>query len=417
MKKTITLLSAVLFAAITFAQAPNILSYQAVIRNPTGTLVANQTVGMRISILQGSSTGASQYEETQTPTTNANGLVTLLIGGGNVLSGSMATINWGGDAFWIKTETDPAGGNNYTITGTSQLLSVPYALNAANGNWTISGNNIFNSNSGNVGIGTSSPSNKLELIDPNPVFQIGTPSGDFGRIYFGNSAHGIGRGMNISSLTDNNDVTLFTNGSGSLGFATNSIERMRINPVGSVGIGTSSPVGLLEVKTGIISAIIDNSGYNNNETCIHPSSPAYGDIGNLTFRWYRIYANTYYGINTSIQSLSDRRLKENIQPLAPGLIELMQLKPVSYNFIPEKIAPNEEARKKLTDKDIKNQMGFIAQDVQEIFPQLVRTVDENSDILSLGYSGLIPVMVKSIQEQQAQIELLKKQLAELLATK
>ena len=66
----------------------------------------------------------------QTPTTNVNGLVTLEIGDGTVVSGDFTTIDWSADSYFIKTETDPTGGTMYTITGTSQLLSVPYALHA-----------------------------------------------------------------------------------------------------------------------------------------------------------------------------------------------------------------------------------------------------------------------------------------------
>ena len=119
-----------LFALNTFAQAPEKMSYQAVVRNTTNNLVTNQPVGMQISILQGSATGTAVYVETQTPTSNANGLVSIEIGGGSVVSGNMATINWANGPYFIKTETDPTGGSSYTITGTSQLLSAPYALYA-----------------------------------------------------------------------------------------------------------------------------------------------------------------------------------------------------------------------------------------------------------------------------------------------
>ena len=85
---------------------------------------------MQISILQGSTSGSTVYVETHTPTTNANGLVTLEIGTGTGVSGDFTTITWESDTYFIKTETDPTGGTSYTITGTSQLLSVPYALHA-----------------------------------------------------------------------------------------------------------------------------------------------------------------------------------------------------------------------------------------------------------------------------------------------
>lgn len=118
------------FPSSTFAQAPKAVAYQAVIRNSANAAVVNQAVGMQISILQGSATGTAVYVETQTPTAGANGLVSIQIGAGTVVTGSFADINWGGGTYFIKTETDPTGGTNYTITGTSQLLSVPYALYA-----------------------------------------------------------------------------------------------------------------------------------------------------------------------------------------------------------------------------------------------------------------------------------------------
>lgn len=126
MKRVFTILAAIILVAGVFAQSPEKMSYQAVIRNSSNALVTNQAVGMRISILQGSPTGTVVYTETQKPTTNANGLVSIEIGGG----AGFSAIDWANDTYFIKTETDPTGGTNYTITGTSQLLSVPYALHA-----------------------------------------------------------------------------------------------------------------------------------------------------------------------------------------------------------------------------------------------------------------------------------------------
>ena len=113
-----------------FAQSPEKMSYQAVIRNSSSQLITNKAVGMQISILQGSASGIAIYVETQTPTTNVNGLVSIEIGNGVVVSGYFTTIEWANGPYFIKTETDPTGGTAYTIIGTSQLLSVPYALHA-----------------------------------------------------------------------------------------------------------------------------------------------------------------------------------------------------------------------------------------------------------------------------------------------
>jgi uncharacterized protein (TIGR02145 family) len=113
-----------------FGQSPEKISYQAVVRDATNKLVINQAIGIQISILQGSVNGTEVYIETHTPTSNANGLVSVEIGNGTIVSGDFASINWANGPYFIKTETDPTGGTNYTIIGTNQLVSVPYALHA-----------------------------------------------------------------------------------------------------------------------------------------------------------------------------------------------------------------------------------------------------------------------------------------------
>ena len=133
--KQIIYLTAILFLSIRVqAQAPQQISYQAVVRNSSNVLVTNSTVGVSISIVKDSANGAIVYSELQTATTNANGLFSIIIGNGLFASGSIAAINWGVGVYYIKSQIDPNGGINFTITGTSQLLSVPYALYAANGN-------------------------------------------------------------------------------------------------------------------------------------------------------------------------------------------------------------------------------------------------------------------------------------------
>ncbi|MBL4861749.1 MAG: DUF1566 domain-containing protein [Crocinitomicaceae bacterium] len=130
MKNLYTLFTALLITASAMAQVPEKMSYQAVVRDAGNALVTSQGVGMQISILQGSASGTAVYEETQTPNTNINGLVSIEIGSGTVVSGTFNTIDWSNGPYFIKTETDPTGGTSYTITGTSQLMSVPYALHA-----------------------------------------------------------------------------------------------------------------------------------------------------------------------------------------------------------------------------------------------------------------------------------------------
>ncbi len=124
MKKIFTILAVILFMTSVFAQAPEKMSYQAVVRNTDNNLVVNQTVGMQISILKFATDGVPVYVETQTPMTNANGLVSIEIGAGTVVDGDFAAIDWSTGTYFIKTEIDPTGGINYSITGVSQLMSV-----------------------------------------------------------------------------------------------------------------------------------------------------------------------------------------------------------------------------------------------------------------------------------------------------
>jgi len=140
MKKVFTFLAAVLLTATGWAQSPEKMSYQAVIRDASDNLITDTQVGMQVSILQGTADGAAVYVETQEPTTNANGLVSIEIGSSDatVVSGDFTTIDWSTGIYFIKTETDLNGGSSYTITGTSQLLSVPYALHAKTAE-TVSG--------------------------------------------------------------------------------------------------------------------------------------------------------------------------------------------------------------------------------------------------------------------------------------
>jgi uncharacterized protein (TIGR02145 family) len=130
----------IVFNNYLFAQAPQKMSYQAVLRNSSNAIVANQLVNIRITILQGSTNGTSIYSETHTPTTNFNGLISLEIGLGTITSGNFNNINWKDGPFFIKTETDLEGGSNFSITSTSQLLSVPYSLySETSGNGVPSG--------------------------------------------------------------------------------------------------------------------------------------------------------------------------------------------------------------------------------------------------------------------------------------
>jgi hypothetical protein len=138
MKKLIGIIINLLFLSVLLtAQTPGTISYQAVVRNSSNQLIVNQEVGVKITILHGSATGTPVYTEfyLPNPQTNSNGLLNFRIGSGVPLLNVFSSINWGSGPYFIKSEIDPSGGTNYTISGTSPLLTVPYALYAAKANY------------------------------------------------------------------------------------------------------------------------------------------------------------------------------------------------------------------------------------------------------------------------------------------
>jgi uncharacterized protein (TIGR02145 family) len=128
-KLTLTFICTILVNAV-LAQAPQGISHQAVIRDANNQLVTESPIGIQVSIIQETPEGTVVYSETHTPTSNANGLISFVIGQGTVVSGVFAEIDLSDGPYFIETKADPTGGTTYTITGTSQMLSVPYAFYA-----------------------------------------------------------------------------------------------------------------------------------------------------------------------------------------------------------------------------------------------------------------------------------------------
>ncbi|MBN2213408.1 MAG: hypothetical protein JW723_04125 [Bacteroidales bacterium] len=199
MKKIIlSLASLFTFLLFAFSQSPQAFKYQAVARDGSGNILANQSVSVKISILQGTPTGSIAYSETHNVSTDAYGLINLNIGEGTPVSGAFSGISWGNDKFYLKLEMDPAGGTSYEAFEPSQLLSVPYALHAttvetegqtlsvegqnisiSDGNtieapslWSQNENKLYY-NKGNVGIGTDDPSATLQV---NGTLMVGSGS-------------------------------------------------------------------------------------------------------------------------------------------------------------------------------------------------------------------------------------------------
>jgi len=182
-KKYLLSITCLLFLSIAIlSQSPQTFKYQSVVRDGQGNALANQNVSFKISILQSTSTGSSVYSETQNATTNAFGLANLSIGLGTVVLGNFSSISWESDNFFIQVEMDITGGTAYVVMGSTQLLSVPYALHSKtvevdndmqtltydslNGNLTISNGNTVDLSVLQDGVNDadSDPNNEIQVM-------------------------------------------------------------------------------------------------------------------------------------------------------------------------------------------------------------------------------------------------------------
>ena len=251
MKKFTLTFSLLIIAIAVVAQTPKAFKYQAVARESNGNIIADGEVSFRMSIIQGALPGTVVYSETFGVPTNEFGVVTLDIGKGTVVSGNFAAINWGITPMYLKTEFDPTGGETYQNMGTSELLSTPFAL--YDGDWTISGNNMYSSLPGNVGIGTTTPGDKLEISGAESTAGLRVRYGPTYGGLFGEFKHAGNGGLLINANAGG--------GWADMSFQTDGTTRMFIESAGNVGIGTTTPDNRLVIKsagTGDVFKILSN---------------------------------------------------------------------------------------------------------------------------------------------------------------
>lgn len=250
MKNIFPILAALLFTAGVFAQTPNKMSYQAVIRDASNNLVIDQPIGVQISILQDNTNGPVVYVETQTSTTNANGMMSIEIGTGTT-SYDFAGIDWANGPFFLKTETDPIGGTNYTIVGVSQLLSVPYALHATTAESLTQpveeSDPVFNASTAAEINETdiTSWNNKLELID-NRLVLSGTK--DAGAAP-GTGVFEIANALRIdeNEIITNTDAIIYVNNTNNGDVQMDRGTFFLDASENAIGIGTTTPGAQLEI--------------------------------------------------------------------------------------------------------------------------------------------------------------------------
>ncbi|MCF8369856.1 MAG: hypothetical protein K9G76_12520 [Bacteroidales bacterium] len=240
-KTRILLLIFILFIKVGNSQPPQAFKYQACVIDSNGNVVVNQDVGLRFTFVEDSLGGNDIYTESHIVNTSDNGMVNIILGVGTPIGGKMQDIEWGVHSYFLKVEIDPLNLGNFVHMGTSQLLSVPYALyaeNVANGNenWNLSGNELYAMNNGFVSIGSDDPEEKLhvdgniktddtlkfkgyvnegagfnnpgQLLIGQRDIKIGYKSDNFGNILIGNSLYG--KSVFQLDLTGNGNIGIGT---------------------------------------------------------------------------------------------------------------------------------------------------------------------------------------------------------------
>lgn len=292
MRNTLYTLLFFLFTTGLYAQAPQAFKYQAVARDNSGQVIANQSIGFRISILQNSPTGTAVYAEAHNIASNNLGLVNLDIGAGTGIAGMFSNIIWGSGTYYIKVEMDAAGGTNYLLMGTSQLLSVPYALNALTAtnvlndndaqNLSLSGNNLSISNGNSVtlpgggtaytaGSGVNIVGNVISNTAPDQVVSLtgagsSTVTGtypnftisSFGTNYTAGSGISL-VGTIISNSAPDQVVTLSGNGSTTV---TGTYPNFTISSVDNVNDADANPTNEIQSLT-LVGNTLSLSGSNS----------------------------------------------------------------------------------------------------------------------------------------------------------
>ncbi len=260
-------------------QAPKSFKYQAVVRDKAGQVLSNETISLRISVVQFTIDGPDVYQEVHSVTTSELGLVNIEVGRGKSSFGSLAAVDWGSGSHFLSIEMDPAGGIDYELMGVSQLLSVPYALYAeeagsgrreADLDWEVIGNDVVTGHggsypTGNVGIGNNTPGSLLYVAKNTgePTITVRNLGGAGGATYsmvddlsganwkFKATMYG---GFKIRDQANSLDVLTIEPNSAA--------NTLYIKTGGNVGIGKNAPAEKLDV-TGRVRS---DQGFNVNGT-------------------------------------------------------------------------------------------------------------------------------------------------------
>lgn len=414
----IVAISGFFLSQVTAQAPPQRFQYQAVARDANNGLLTNATINIQILIHQSGSGGQVVYQEEHTTITNEFGQFTLEIGGGTPLMGVFSNIIWGSDTYWMEVLMQPNPVTGYLNMGATQLLSVPYALFAANAanassQWLNNPNGIHYTN-GRVGIGTGSPDFKLDIrgFDSDAEEDMFNIRKD--------AASGAGRNFRIKIRPAIPEVLLTTDGASgasprlTLGPAGGISSFLTIQPNENSGINTNTPeAGLDILRSNGAPALRVTKSAGQEHIAIFRRDPAPGVQPAMV-----ITRQGFVGIGTdapsqelhvigsicytgSSTSCSDGRYKQDIQPIAGALEKLSRINGRYYHWkqadFPEKKFSTQR------------QIGVIAQEVEPYFPELVFT--DPDGYKSVDYARLTPVLIEALKEQQVQIEALKTRLS------
>jgi len=272
MKKAILLITVImlLIGLHTIAQSPEKMKYQAVIRDSNGHVVTNQAIGMQISIIQGDLPGTVVYTETQSLVSNVHGLTSTEIGTGTVVFGDFSTIDWANGPYFLQIETDPTGGTSYTVTGTNQLLSVPYAMHAKTADSLNTNVHSLSDADGDTKIQVEeNPNEDVIRFDMAGTEFFKMDSGRLEVLNTGRSVF-IGEGAGVNDDLSNNrniaigDSTLFNNSLGPVNIALGN-KALYSNTSGHTNIAIGHGA-LLFNSNGYLNTAIGHDALANNTT-------------------------------------------------------------------------------------------------------------------------------------------------------
>ncbi|MEO6819174.1 MAG: tail fiber domain-containing protein [Ginsengibacter sp.] len=292
MKQFLLLLLVIFAGSYSMAQSPEQMSYQAVVRNDLGKVLIEKPVGIKVSILHNTDAGVSVFTETQATTTNKNGLLTISIGGGTIISGNISAIDWSDGPYFLKTEIDPDGGNAYSLTNVSQMLSTPYALYAKSagesiGGWNVNGNAAT---SGNF-LGTTNTQPLTFKVNNTRVGYLGD---GLDNTFFGIEAAVNNTTGNSNAALGNSALKANTTGSENVAIGFNALTA---NTTGGQNIANgawslySNVDGYYNTAMGIKALYSNTQGFYNHATGFHSLYANTTGSGNIASGYYSMLSN------------------------------------------------------------------------------------------------------------------------------